>query len=211
MWMKWAEDNNGQGYNWEQAKQYCETLTFEGYSDWRLPTIDELRTLLRGCNNTVMGGSCKVGNGCYNHNNCAQDVCMGCEELKGPGTNGFYQVDSLGGNGMWSSTTDQANQEFAWAIDFRNGHIGVWHKGGSYGPIRCVRDAGGKITIMKIMGEVMEITMEVIQAVVQVQVNRSAHLSKRCVLMAREFYPDVTARITAPAIQRYVKVMEVDG
>jgi hypothetical protein len=38
--------NNGKAGNWNYAKAYCENLTLGGYSDWRLPNIYELTTLL---------------------------------------------------------------------------------------------------------------------------------------------------------------------
>lgn len=34
--------------NWSSAKQYCEDLTEGGYSDWRLPNINELNTIIDG-------------------------------------------------------------------------------------------------------------------------------------------------------------------
>ena len=139
MWMVQAADNNGQGYNWKQAKNYCANLNLAGYSDWRLPTIDELRGLIRGCPYTEIGGSCDVGKNCLNHNSCVGNACKGCKELKGPGTNGMYQVNSLIGNGMWSSSTDRADSGLAWAVDFRTGQIGFWNKTESFGPLRCVR------------------------------------------------------------------------
>ena len=38
--------NNGKAGNWNYAKAYCENLTLGGFSDWRLPNIYELTTLL---------------------------------------------------------------------------------------------------------------------------------------------------------------------
>jgi uncharacterized protein (TIGR02145 family) len=32
-------------YSWEEAKKYCQNLTLGGYSDWRLPTREELSRL----------------------------------------------------------------------------------------------------------------------------------------------------------------------
>ena len=43
-WM-WAAKDNGYDINWLSAKAYCENYTGGGYSDWRLPTQDELAGL----------------------------------------------------------------------------------------------------------------------------------------------------------------------
>ncbi len=41
----WTRKDNGKGIDWPSANRYCEGLTLAGYSDWRLPTIDELEAL----------------------------------------------------------------------------------------------------------------------------------------------------------------------
>jgi hypothetical protein len=41
----WARQDNGGDVRWEQAAAHCEQLALGGYEDWRLPAIDELRTI----------------------------------------------------------------------------------------------------------------------------------------------------------------------
>ena len=40
--LMWASKDNGEDINWKDAKQYCESYRGGGYTDWRMPTIDEL-------------------------------------------------------------------------------------------------------------------------------------------------------------------------
>jgi len=42
----WQSDTPSEKMNWEQALSYCENLDLEGYTDWRLPTIKEFRSLV---------------------------------------------------------------------------------------------------------------------------------------------------------------------
>lgn len=41
----WTVEDSGSDSNWSQAKNYCESLTLGGHTDWRLPTLDELKGL----------------------------------------------------------------------------------------------------------------------------------------------------------------------
>lgn len=41
----WTRDDNGKNINWHDAKAYAESLKLGGYTDWRLPTIEELEQL----------------------------------------------------------------------------------------------------------------------------------------------------------------------
>jgi formylglycine-generating enzyme required for sulfatase activity len=41
--LMWTKQDSGSGVSWDQAKAYCSNLRLGGFSDWRLPTIDELQ------------------------------------------------------------------------------------------------------------------------------------------------------------------------
>lgn len=62
---------------WSKAKEFCANLVEAGYSDWRLPTISELRTLIKNCPAMELGRECKVANDCLLYE-CGKDNCGGC-------------------------------------------------------------------------------------------------------------------------------------
>lgn len=43
--LMWASKDNGANINWERAKSYCESYNGGGYTDWRMPTLNELAGL----------------------------------------------------------------------------------------------------------------------------------------------------------------------
>jgi Protein of unknown function (DUF1566) len=43
--LMWAARDNGSNINWYDAKSYCENYRGGGYTDWRMPTHDELAGL----------------------------------------------------------------------------------------------------------------------------------------------------------------------
>jgi hypothetical protein len=44
--LMWRQAGSSNTMTWEQALAYCEDMDFAGYTDWRLPTIKELRSLV---------------------------------------------------------------------------------------------------------------------------------------------------------------------
>ena len=43
--LTWTNRDNGSDVYWNQAIAYCTNLRLDGYSDWRLPTIEELESI----------------------------------------------------------------------------------------------------------------------------------------------------------------------
>jgi hypothetical protein len=43
--LMWAAKDNGAGIDWQDAKKYCENYRGGGYTDWRMPTLNELAGL----------------------------------------------------------------------------------------------------------------------------------------------------------------------
>ncbi len=45
--LMWAARDNGSDIDWHGAKRYCESYRGSGYTDWRMPTQNELAELYR--------------------------------------------------------------------------------------------------------------------------------------------------------------------
>jgi hypothetical protein len=46
--LMWTNKDNGKHVSWTDATNYCSTLRLSGYSDWRLPSVGELKGLSEG-------------------------------------------------------------------------------------------------------------------------------------------------------------------
>jgi hypothetical protein len=58
----WAEHDNGNDVNWNEANSYCANLRLGGYLGWRLPSIDELQGIYDSTAKTkVKGGITLTG------------------------------------------------------------------------------------------------------------------------------------------------------
>lgn len=138
----WQDPPDPSGRNWLAAVAYCDGLSLGGHGTgvWRLPSIDELRSLVRGCAGGGTGGGCGVTDACLAYS-CLTAACSGCDELAGPGAGGCYWPAELGGtcDVFWSSSLYTDGSTFAWYVYFDYGSLYYMDHAPTY-QVRCVRD-----------------------------------------------------------------------
>lgn len=122
---------------WMQANDYCNQLEHGGYDDWRLPDVDELQGLIRGCPGAA---DCGVDDPECLEAECDEGLeCVGCEDWEGPAADGCYWVSSLDGwcEIYWSSSP--AGIDRYWTVDYiqaktRHDDLGFANA------VRCIRE-----------------------------------------------------------------------
>jgi len=120
--------------DWNEAVKYCDNLTEDGHSDWRLPTISELRHLIKECPKTMSGGTCRVSDkclesSCYSNNDC---YCSG-------GRSGIYSEFGERGYFWSSSTTRSDDTDLPCIVDFSEGGVYCGYGKSNNFYVRCVR------------------------------------------------------------------------
>ena len=78
------------------AASECDALTVAGLADWRMPTIDDARTLAGGCAPTMAGGTCPLHDPSCLTLSCGQQqpACSSCLGGAGPHPDhGYCKVD----------------------------------------------------------------------------------------------------------------------
>ena len=140
-------DGSKCGYQWstqsskekgEDASIYCETLNADGYSDWRLPTLDELRSLVRHCPETFTGGSCPATMGWINPYGSLPESCTrGCSE------DGYSYHGKFNWGETWSDTGTKyggmAWSQSHYTVNFKDGSLDTWNNSSSF-YIHCIRE-----------------------------------------------------------------------
>jgi len=119
---------------WDEAVAYCSGLVWAGFSDWRLPTVSELRLLVKGCAATQPGGACGVNAGCAEMR-CDGTECNGCSANAGPCVGRYLDPDlvrSCTATSLWSITPVTDAPDFAWTLGTATGEIGPVAKTGSW-------------------------------------------------------------------------------
>ena len=127
-------------YDWSGAGTYCDGLSEGGYSDWRLPNISELRTLIQNCSGTQMpGGSCGVIDTGNSSTSCLSSSCQGedCYSCSADSSGGHSKFGETGG--FWSSSTKSGSTDRAWHVYFYYGNVNYNNKADDDLNVRCVR------------------------------------------------------------------------
>ncbi len=139
----WQNPRTDSTYTWDDAIIYCENFSLgeHGPGSWHLPTISELRSLIRGCSATETGGSCGVTDTCFVRE-CNNTSCLGCSYAEGPGEGGAYWPTELGAadtNSYWSSSSYIGEFPAAWSVRFEEALISGSIREEPIGRVRCVR------------------------------------------------------------------------
>ena len=130
MWSAMAPDQ----LDIDAAVAHCENLTEGGYDDWRLPDIDELRTLIEGCDGTVTYGSCRISDPDYLSSDYWDEDDCACEA----GDSGYSKFGTAGDVILWSSSVRSDHPDFNWYVDFNFGTVDSSLNSGGL-DVRCVR------------------------------------------------------------------------
>ncbi|MFC1591871.1 MopE-related protein [Thermodesulfobacteriota bacterium] len=149
-----AYNYNDVGINPKESIKYCEDLVLGGFDDWRLPTMNELRSLIDGNPDTAAGGACPVDDDATKMDGWYM-TCIGGPMFEGPGVNGCYLKDGFTGTcdkldiysadhhlETWAITEASDDERWIGSVLFEIGGVAFNHIC-SLGDVRCVRDAGG--------------------------------------------------------------------
>jgi Protein of unknown function (DUF1566) len=144
----WTDETSGLTWRIDPAPEtmdlatgasYCQNLNANAQT-WRLPTISELRSLIRGCAYTAPGGSCTVTDQCLVHADCWNTTCWDCDEGQGPANGNFWPIEMHGQGGWyWSASAITDFPGWMWAIPFYGGDIDGYDATLKV-YVRCVRE-----------------------------------------------------------------------
>ena len=131
--------------NYTAATTFCQGSEMNGYggfTDWRLPTISELRTLIQDCPATQMPPSgsniCAVrsdeGNVCLSSSCWTESACYSCSADSSGGHSKFGDT-----GWFWSSSLPSDDSYVAWIVGFVYGSVRGSYIDGDLNVVRCVR------------------------------------------------------------------------
>jgi hypothetical protein len=121
---EWQRSGDGKQYSWEDAKAYCQNLDLGGFTDWALPTKDELKSLVYCSNGTII---------LYDFPRNPWNCVYGGGDFVSPTIDESFSSHP---DNYWSSTPKRTDA--AWRVNFHRGGCGSANRlERSY--VRCVR------------------------------------------------------------------------
>ena len=124
--LQWSKKAPGV-MNWDDAVKYCKNLKEGKHNDWRLPDIDELRTLVQNHPGTRPGGSCPISEKAGKLH--SRDWTTACHTEA-------YELSKEGW--LWSSSTLPGNSNLAWSMFTDSEDVESTYRSFK-GSVRCVR------------------------------------------------------------------------
>ncbi len=132
--------------DWCETVDYCDSLELDGCDDWRLPTISELRSLIRGCPDMEDELYCGLYDDCLTWD-CSWNYgdCGGCDYRNGPAEGGYYWPPELEvfegpmATAYSSSSPNTSESDQAWVINFDFANLYSGQKDDAFYYPRCVR------------------------------------------------------------------------
>ena len=137
MWQR----SNSEIMTLESAEAYCTTAEIDGFTDWTLPDISKLKTIVSGC---AAIQTCEITDTCTD-STCSNADCNGCTNSSGAGPLGLYLAPDIwtytgDANGrFWTSTQTPDKADSYWFIRFSNASVAYNFDGTEYF-VRCVRE-----------------------------------------------------------------------
>ena len=136
-----APDYSGYGgyyLSWYERAVQCRESEEGGILQWRLPTIDELRTLFPSDDKLKTGGECTVTVACsdYYSPECFDSICSASGDVSMSSLfdyYGYYLSGTLSG-------LEEDSEVYAWAVNMMNGSIVPYSSDGDYSETRCIKD-----------------------------------------------------------------------
>jgi hypothetical protein len=139
--LTWQNPPSDPTYPWVDALTYCNSMMLGG-PGWHIPTVNELRTLIRGCDSMVPGGSCNLTDTCVNEMSCFSPGCYGCTLGEGPSNGCYWPPEILGECNKYYFAATERNPDDAtneiWTVIFGNGQISNMSTQNE-GWVRCVK------------------------------------------------------------------------
>ncbi len=110
------DDNISFKKNWGDALSYCKGIDHADYDDWRLPTLEELRSIV-------------------DYGNSEPAIYID-----------YFSKDSTQSGFYWSATTKVKQMGYAWSVNFIIGESSSGTKKTSTNYVRCVRPGQPKLS-----------------------------------------------------------------